>query len=351
MHVDWRTKVGLPFPGKRERRKNIQELLSLPPTSPRNLCRSAAMAAWNTRHIPHQQGRTAVVTGANSGLGLVTATELARQGAKVVLAVRDTAAGERARAAIRAAAPGAAAPEVRELDLASLESVRAFSKGLTAEFPTIDLLMNNAGVLMLGPSHTTADGFELHMGTNMLGHFALTGLLLDSLAGARAPRVVNISSITHRNARLDFDDLMSRSAYQASRAYDRSKLAATVFGLELDRRLRAAASPVLSVVAHPGMSRSNLNPRAYQDRGRFERLVARTVLWFLQSSSEQGALPQLHAATAPEVSGGQFFGPSGFKEARGRGVKEARLGAEAADPGTGQRLWTAAEELTGVTYL
>ncbi|MET9386342.1 SDR family NAD(P)-dependent oxidoreductase [Streptomyces sp. NPDC002928] len=234
--------------------------------------------------------------GANSGLGLVTATELAGQGAKVVLAVRDTAAGVRARDAIRDAVPGAGA-EVRELDLASLASVQAFAKGLTAEFPTIDLLINNAGVLMLGPSRTTDDGFELHMGTNMLGHFALTGLLLDSLGGAHAPRVVNISSITHKNAHLDFDDLMSRNAYQASRAYDRSKLATTVFSLELDRRLRAADSPILSVVAHPGMSRSNLNPRAYQDRGRFERLMARTILMFLQSSSKQGALPQLHAAT------------------------------------------------------
>ncbi|MFB7051547.1 oxidoreductase [Streptomyces vinaceus] len=309
------------------------------------------MAAWNTRHIPRQQGRIAVVTGANSGLGLVTATELARHGATVVLAVRDTTAGRRARDAIRDAVPGAA-PEVRELDLASLASVRAFAKGLTAEFPAIDLLINNAGVLMLGPPRTTADGFELHMGTNMLGHFALTGLLLDSLGGgAEAPRVVNISSITHRNAHLDFDDLMSRTAHQAGRAYDRSKLAVTAFGLELDRRLRVAGSPVLSVLAHPGMSRSNLNPRAYQDRGRIERLTARTVLLLLQSPSGQGALPQLYAATAPGVRGGQFFGPSGFKEVRGRGVQEARLGAEAAAPGTGRRLWTAAEELTGVTYL
>ncbi|MFB6782578.1 oxidoreductase [Streptomyces sp. NPDC056352] len=308
------------------------------------------MSAWNTRHIPHQHGRVTVVTGANSGLGLVTATELARQGAKVVLAVRDTAAGVRACDVIRDAVPGAQL-EVRGLDLASLVSVQAFAKGLTAEFPAIDLLINNAGVLTLGPARTTADGFELHMGTNMLGHFALTGLLLDSLSRADAPRVVNISSITHKNAHLDFDDLMSQNAYQASRSYNRSKLATTVFGLELDRRLRAADSPVLSVVAHPGMSRSNLNPRAYQDRGRVERLMAQAVLLFLQSSGKRGALPQLHAATAPGVRGGQFFGPSGFKEVRGRSVKETRPGVEAADPGTGRRLWTAAEELTGVTYL
>lgn len=185
----------------------------------------------------------------------------------------------------------------------------------------------------------------------MLGHFALTGLLLDSLGRAGAPRVINISSITHKNVHLDFDDLMSRHAYQANRAYNRSKLATTVFGLELDRRLRAADSPILSVLAHPGMSRSNLNPRALQDRGRFERLMARTILLALQSPSAQGALPQLYAATAPGVRGGQFFGPSGFKKIRGRGVKAAHPGAEAAAPKTGQRLWTEAEQLTGVTYL
>ncbi|MFD8420883.1 oxidoreductase [Streptomyces sp. NPDC059466] len=308
------------------------------------------MAAWNTRQIPHQHGRIAVVTGANSGLGLVTATELARYGAKVVLAVRDTAAGERARDAVREAVPGADA-EVRELDLASLASVEAFAKGLTAEFPTIDLLINNAGVLRLGPARTTADGFELHMGTNMLGHFALTGLLLDALGGAHAPRVVNISSITHKNAHLDPDDLMSSRAYQAHHAYSRSKLASTAFGLELDRRLRDTGSPILSVLAHPGMSRSNLNPRALRDRGRFERAVAQTVLRVLQAPSERGALPQLYAATAPDVRGGEFFGPSGFKEMRGRGVNTVHPGTEAAHPETGYRLWTEAERLTGVTYL
>ncbi|MFD3523156.1 oxidoreductase [Streptomyces sp. NPDC058653] len=308
------------------------------------------MAAWNTPSIPHQHGRVAVVTGGNSGLGLVTATELARRGARVVLSVRDVTAGGRALDTIRDTVPGADL-QVRELDLASLASVHAFAKRLANDFPAIDLLINNAGVMMLGTARTTADGFELHMGTNMLGHFALTGLLLPSLGRADAPRVVNVGSLTHRNAHLDFADLMSRDAYDASRAYNRSKLATTVFGLELDRRLRATGSPVLSVIAHPGMSRSNLNPRAYEERGRAERLMARTVLLFLQSPSRQGALPQLHAATAPAVRGGQYFGPSGFAEVRGRGVKEARLSIEAADTGTGQRLWAEAENLTGLTYL
>ncbi|MGW3285583.1 oxidoreductase [Streptomyces sp. NPDC001002] len=307
-------------------------------------------AARNTRHLPDQHGTVAVVTGANSGLGLVTATELARHGAKVVLAVRDTAAGERALGAIREAAPGAD-PEVRELDLASLASVQACAKGLAADFPAIDLLINNAGLMKLGPARTTADGFELHMGTHLLGHFALTGLLHGSLARAAAPRVVNVSSITYKNDRLDLDDLMSRQDYDAARAYNRSKLAKTVFGLELDRRLRLTGSPVLSVVAHPGITISNLNPKADKDRPLFERLIGRAIRLPLQSSTGQGALPQLHAATAPGVNGGQFFAPSGFKEVRGRRVTEVRPTTEAADPGTGRRLWTAAQELTGVSYL
>ncbi|OPG14377.1 oxidoreductase [Microbispora sp. GKU 823] len=306
------------------------------------------MTEWNASHIPDQHGRVAVVTGANSGLGLVTATELARHGARVVMAVRDTAAGEREGEAIRRSAPRAEI-EVRELDLASLASVHAFAKGLTADFPAIDLLVNNAGVVLLGPARTTADGFELQLGTNMLGHFALTGLLLDNLGRADAARVVSLSSITHKNAHLDFDDLMSRRDFNASRAYGRSKLATTVFGLELDRRLRAAGSPVVSVVAHPGLSRSNLTPRAWEHRGRLGRIFARAGLLVTQPA-ERGALPQLFAATAPNVRGGQFFGPSGLWEMRGR-VVEVRPSTEAADPSVGRRLWTAAEALTGITYL
>ncbi|MFI7628287.1 oxidoreductase [Microbispora rosea] len=306
------------------------------------------MSDWNASHIPDQHGRVAVVTGANSGLGLVTATELARHGAHVVMAVRDTVAAERAAETIRRSAPRAEI-EVRELDLASLASVHAFAKDLAAAFPAIDLLVNNAGVVLLGPARTTADGFELQLGTNMLGHFALTGLLLGSLGRAEAARVVSLSSITHKNAHLDFDDLMSRRDFNASRAYGRSKLATTVFGLELDRRLRAAGSPVVSVVAHPGLSRSNLTPRAWEYRPRTGRIFARLGLLVTQSP-ERGALPQLFAATAPGVRGGQFFGPARLWETRGR-VVEVRSSAEAADPSVGRRLWTAAQALTGVAYL
>lgn len=306
------------------------------------------MTEWNTRRIPDQHGRVAVVTGANSGLGLITATELARNGARVVMAVRNTAAGDRAAAAIRDSVPRAEV-EVRQLDLASLASVRAFAQGLTADFATIDLLINNAGVALLGPARMTNDGFEFQFGTNMLGPFALTGLLLDSLGQADAPRVVSLSSITHKNAHLDFDDLQSLRDFDSRRAYGRSKLAATAFGLELDRRLRAADSPIISVVAHPGISSTNLSHRAFEDRGLTGRIIVR--MWLLATqSAEQGALPQLFAATATGVRGGQFFGPSGFRELRGR-VAEVQPSPEAAAPAVGRRLWAAAEELTGITYL
>ncbi|MEW2571600.1 oxidoreductase [Streptomyces sp. NPDC047070] len=301
------------------------------------------MTGWTADRIPDQHGRIAVVTGANSGLGLVTATELARHGAHVVLAVRNTGAGEQAARRIGGDV------EVRELDLASLASVRAFAAGLAADHPAIDLLVNNAGVVLLGPRRSTVDGFEMQLGTNMLGHFALTGLLLDKLAAAREPRVVSLSSITHKSAHLDFDDLMFERDYRAAPAYGRSKLATTVFGLELDRRLRAAGSRVVSTLAHPGLTRTNLTPRAWEHRGRFGQLIAWAGLLATQSV-EQGALPQLRAATEPGLRGGQFFGPAALGETRGR-VTDARLSREAADPAVGKQLWTAAEELTGVSFL
>jgi NAD(P)-dependent dehydrogenase (short-subunit alcohol dehydrogenase family) len=301
------------------------------------------MTDWTADHIPDQHGRVAVVTGANSGLGLVTATELARRGAHVVLAVRDTASGAEAARRIGGDV------EVRELDLARLASVRAFAAELAADHPVIDLLVNNAGVVLLGPRRTSADGFELQLGTNMLGHFALTGLLLANLAAAREARVVSLSSITHKNAHLDFDDLMFERDNRATTAYGRSKLATTAFGVELDRRLRAAGSPIVSALAHPGLTRTNLTPRAWEHRGRFGRVIASLGLLATQPV-EQGALPQLRAATEPGVRGGRFFGPSGLWETRGR-VTEARLSREAADPAVGKRLWAAAEELTGVAYL
>jgi NAD(P)-dependent dehydrogenase (short-subunit alcohol dehydrogenase family) len=301
------------------------------------------MTGWTADRIPDQRGRVAVVTGANSGLGLVTATELARHGARVVLAVRNTAAGEDAAHRIGGDV------EVRELDLASLASVRAFVAKLAVDHPAIDVLVNNAGVALLGPRRVSTDGFEMQLATNMLGHFALTGLLLANLAAAPESRVVSLSSITHKNAHLDFDDLMFERDYRAAPAYGRSKLATTIFGIELDRRLRATGSPIVSALAHPGLTRSNLTPRAWEHRGRLGQWIAWAGLLATQPV-EQGALPQLCAATEPGVRGGQFFGPSRLWETRGQ-VTEARISREAADPSVGKRLWTVAEELTGVNYL
>jgi NAD(P)-dependent dehydrogenase (short-subunit alcohol dehydrogenase family) len=301
------------------------------------------MTGWNADRIPDQHGRVAVVTGANSGLGLVTATELARHGAHVVLAVRNTAAGQNAAHRIGGDV------EVRELDLASLASVRAFAAKLAVDHPAIDVLVNNAGVVLLGPRRVSTDGFELQLATNMLGHFALTGLLLANLAAAREARVVSLSSITHKNAHLDLDDLMFERDYRAAPAYGRSKLATTIFGIELDRRLRAAGSPIVSALAHPGLTRTNLTPRAWEHRGRLGQWIGWAGLLATQPV-EQGALPQLRAATEPGVRGGQFFGPSRLWETRGQ-VTEARISRDATDPAVGKRLWTVAEELTGVSYL
>jgi len=262
--------------------------------------------------------------------------------------VRNTAAGEAAARAIAQEVPGAT-PEVRALDLASLASVRRFAAELLADHSAVDLLVNNAGLVVLSDRQTTADGFELHLGTNMLGHFALTGLLLPAVERGDGPRVVTLSSITHKRAHLDFDDLMAERTFRASPAYGASKLANTVFGYELDRRLRAAGSPVLSVLAHPGLSRTNLTPRAWMTRSGVLQALGRLFLSTTQPA-EQGALPQLYTATGPGVHGGQFFGPDGFQERRGR-LGEVRASAEATDPAVGRRLWAVAQELTGVSFL
>ncbi len=299
------------------------------------------MTAWTAAQIPDQSGRRAVVTGANSGLGLVTARELARKGAHVVLAVRSTGKGEAAAQAIRDAAPGAQV-EVRELDLSALDSVRGFAAGWDGP---LDLLVNNAGIMMT-PPRTTADGNELQFGTNHLGHFALTGLLLEALGSAPAARVVTVSSIEHKPGRIAFDDLKLEQGYDPRKAYQQSKMANALFGLELDRRLRAAGSPILSVLAHPGYSDTNLQSTGPTGIAKLAMKVGNKVL---AQSAEQGALPQLHAATAPGVQGGQFFGPDGFQEFRGK-VTEVQAVPYAQDADVAQRLWTASEELTGVSY-
>jgi NAD(P)-dependent dehydrogenase (short-subunit alcohol dehydrogenase family) len=301
------------------------------------------MGDWTEDQIPDQSGRVAVVTGANSGLGLVTARALAGAGATVIATARDAGKAEAARAGL---ADRGAEVEFRDLDLASLESVREFAAGITADHPRIDLLVNNAGVMMC-PKGQTADGFELQFGTNHLGHFALTGLLLDALAAGEASRVVTVSSLEHRPGKIDFDDLAWERGYSPRPAYQRSKFANAVFGLELDRRLRAAGLPVLSLLAHPGYSATNLQTSGPPFP--ISAFLRVTNLIFAQSA-DRGALPQLFAATAPGVTGGQFFGPDGFHQARGAPT-EVQPVSRARDEETGRRLWEVSEELTGVSYL
>jgi NAD(P)-dependent dehydrogenase (short-subunit alcohol dehydrogenase family) len=303
------------------------------------------MGRWTVEQIPDQSGRTAVVTGSNSGLGLVTARELARAGALVVLAARDARKAEAARDEIAASAP-AAALDPRVLDLAGLESVRMFAAGVVADHGRVDVLVNNAGVMM-PPRQQTADGFELQFGTNHLGHFALTGLLLDALAAGDGPRVVTVSSIEHKPGRLDFDDLQSEREYSPRGAYQQSKFANAVFGLELDRRLRAAGLAVVSVLAHPGYSATNLQSSG--PTGPMKALL-RVSNALVAQSPEQGALPSLYAATAPAVEGGSFIGPDGFRELRGSPTTVEPV-RRARDAQTGRRLWEVSEELTGVRYL
>jgi NAD(P)-dependent dehydrogenase (short-subunit alcohol dehydrogenase family) len=289
------------------------------------------MSSWTPAEMPDQSGRTFVVTGANSGIGLAAARELAASGARVVLAVRDTAKGEAAAAGL------SGNPEVRALDLADLASVRAFAEGLDRN---IDVLVNNAGV-MATPNRTTADGFELQLGTNHLGHFALTGLLLARIQD----RVLTISSGAHRMGRINFDDLQSERSYRRWPAYGQSKLANLLFMYELQRRLDAAGSPLRSVAAHPGWAATNLQFHTESIQDRIMGLVNR----IFAQSDEQGAWPTLYAATTPDLPGGSYVGPDGFLEQRGN-PKRVGSSAAARDENTARRLWEVSEELTGVRY-
>jgi NAD(P)-dependent dehydrogenase (short-subunit alcohol dehydrogenase family) len=299
---------------------------------------------WTAEQIPDQTGRLAVVTGANSGLGLVTARELARSGARTLVACRNLTKGEEARRAIEVRAP-AADVEVRELDLASLESVRAFAQTLRAEHDSIDLLVNNAGVMATPRGHT-ADGFELQFGTNHLGHFALTGLVIDMLEGRDDARVVTLSSGAHRFGRIAFENLGGERRYFRWRAYGQSKLANLMFALELDRRLRAAGSAIKSVAAHPGWAATNLQ---HAGPPKVDELIMAVPNRYWAQSDEMGALPTLYAATAPGVEGGSYFGPDGFAEQRGH-PQRASLAAAARDEETARRLWEASERMTGVRF-
>jgi NAD(P)-dependent dehydrogenase (short-subunit alcohol dehydrogenase family) len=298
---------------------------------------------WEADRIPDQTGRIAIVTGANSGLGLVTARELARKGALVVLACRNMDKGRSALAEVESAATGPE-PELEELDLASLSSVQSFAQRFGAAHDGLDLLINNAGV-MASPRRHTADGFELHIGTNHLGHFALTNLLLPLMEGRRDARVVTLSSNAHKTVRgISFDNLNGDRRYFRWNAYGQSKLANLLFALELDRRLRAKGSTVKSLAAHPGYAATNLQTAAAPLVDRLVMKVGNTVV---AQNDEMGALPVLYAATEPGLEGGTYVGPDGIAEQRGH-PKVVSPNRVARNPETARRLWEVSEELTAV---
>ena len=296
-------------------------------------------AKWTSDDVPGQQGRLAVVTGANTGLGFETAQVLAARGASVVLAVRDIEKGKRAAARIAGTASGADVT-VQPLDLTSLDSIRAAAGELRAQHPAIDLLINNAGV-MFTPKQTTGDGFELQFGTNHLGHFALTGLLLEQMLPVPGSRVVTVSSLAHRiRARINFGDLQGERSYRRVAAYGQSKLANLMFTYELARRLSGAGTTI-AVAAHPGLAATELS--------RYTPAIVAFSYALVSQQAAMGALPVLRAATDPGVLGGQYYGPGGLLGTRGY-PELARSSRRSRDTAIQRRLWTVSEELTGVTF-
>ncbi|WP_288580339.1 oxidoreductase [uncultured Methylobacterium sp.] len=302
---------------------------------------------WTTALIPPQAGRRALVTGATSGIGYEAALALAGAGAEVVIAARDAGRAEASARAIRRTHPGAQIGW-RLLDTGRLASVRAFADGWRAEGGPIDLLLLNAGIAAVPRREETEDGFERQFATNYLGHFALTGLMLPHMrSGAGAPgRVVAVASIAHRSGVVAFDDLQRRHRYGPQATYRQTKLAMLMFALELDRRLRAAGSPVRSLAAHPGLAATAIARRG--DRaGPLAARIGKGLLGLLGQSAARGALPLLYAATAPEAEGGGYYGPDGPWEIRGD-PGPAGIAPHARDPEAGARLWAVSEALTGV---
>jgi NAD(P)-dependent dehydrogenase (short-subunit alcohol dehydrogenase family) len=292
---------------------------------------------WTAADIPLQSGRTAIVTGANSGIGLEAARALAARGAVVVMACRDLRRGQAAAAAIRATA-SAGELVVSELDLADLASVRRFASEYRSTRPGPDLLINNAGVMALPVRRTTVDGFEMQFATNHLGHFALTGLLIDRMARRAGARIVTVASNAHRFGRVDFADLQSERSYGAYRAYAQSKLANLLFAYELQRRLLESGACANSLAAHPGWTRTELQ--------RHSRL-ARRLDPILGQPPAMGALPTLRAATDPEAKGGQYYGPASWFGIRGWPVVVSSS-ASSHDAAAAGELWRQSVELTGV---
>ena len=305
---------------------------------------------WTVADMPHLEGKTAIVTGATAGLGLVSATELAARGASVTMAVRDVTRGERAARIIREAYPGAVV-SVAKLDLASLASIREFSSRYIKSHKRLDILMNNAGIMGVPQREVTADGFEAQFGTNHLGHFALTGLLLPLIKKTPGARIVTVSSNLHKTGVMNFDDLMGGVKYKAWAAYGQSKLANLLFTSELQRRLVAAKVDAIAAAAHPGWSNTSLMMSGpMKGRGAFMKWLGQSVTNRMAQSASMGALNQLYAATASDVEGNDYIGPKGKNEQSGYPHKAGRSVA-AKNTTDAKRLWDASEKLTGVSYL
>ena len=300
---------------------------------------------WTASDVPDQSGRVAIVTGSNTGIGYGAAAVLADKGAHVVLAVRNVDKGNDAKARITASSPNAVVT-VQELDLTSLASIRKAADELRAAHPRIDLLINNAGVMYTDKA-STKDGFELQFGTNHLGHFALTGQLLDNMLPVDGSRVVTISSVGHRiRARIHFEDLQLERNYDRVVSYGQSKLANLLFTYELARRLKLKGAPTGALAAHPGAADTDLlrnMPGGIRQVSEF--------FWtnFIAQNADMGALPTLRAATDPSAQSGQYYGPDGLGEQRGH-PKVVKSSAQSHDEDVQRRLWSVSEELTDVTY-
>ena len=297
---------------------------------------------WTSADVPDQSGRTAIVTGANSGLGYDTAAVLADRGARVVLAVRNLDKGQEAVDRIKAASPHAVLV-LQQLDLSSLDSVRTAAGELRTAHPRIDLLINNAGLMYVPTRETTKDGFEMQFGTNHLGHFALTGLLLDNMLSVDGSRVVTVSSVGHRVlARIHFDDPGLTRKYNRIEAYGQSKLANLMFTYDLQRRLKLKGVPTVALAAHPGFADTELM--------RYLPDFIPAFMWKgVTQPADKGALPTLRAATDPDARGGQYYGPDGLGEIKGS-PKVVASSAQSRNEDLQRRLWALSEELTGVTY-
>ncbi|NOK62429.1 MAG: SDR family NAD(P)-dependent oxidoreductase [Chloroflexi bacterium AL-W] len=303
---------------------------------------------WTVNDIPDQTGKIVLITGANSGLGYETALALAGKGAQVIMACRSLAKGNEARQHVRAQFPDASV-EVMQLDLGSLTSVRQFAKTFTDRYNRLDMLINNAGI-MAPPRQETVDGFEAQFGINHLGHFALTGLLIETITQTPASRIVNISSSAQYMGKINFNDLQHTRSYSRYLVYSQSKLANVLFTFELQRRLEQAGFDTISVVTHPGFSSTHLQINTANATGsKLERFTYGVMMPSVAQSQAQGALPQLYAATVPGVKGGEHFGPDGFLQMRGYPTRH-RAARAAYNEADAKKLWEVSERLTGVEY-